>query len=114
MATKKKEAQATEVAAKEEKEVKMQPTQGVVAQGADKKQLSYEELAKVAVQLQEQNKKLREQVRSISTVFTRLNYLFKILEVQGQRRYFRGEYIEQTVREIEQLMTIPEKEEEKK
>lgn len=92
------------------------PAVQVKAQGADhdveKKQLSYEELAKVAVQLQEQNKKLREQLKGISTVFTRLNYLFKVLEVQGQRRYFDGGYIEQTVQEIKQLMTIPEKKEE--
>lgn len=47
-----------------------------------KRKLTYEELNNVCHQLQEQNRKLYEQLKSVNmaNIFTRLDYLFKVVE----------------------------------
>lgn len=74
--------------------------------------LSYEQLENVAHQLSEQNKQLyaRLQEANMVNIFKRMEYLFKVIE-NGQA--FSNEFVNKCVSEIEDLMTIPESEENK-
>lgn len=70
--------------------------------------LSYEDLERVAHQLSEQNRELitRVQEYSDSLVFKRLDYLFKIVE---SRDAFLPDFVTTCINEIENIITIPEK-----
>lgn len=82
-----------------------------VNMGVNKKP-SYEELEKAMYNLTEQlnkaykdNQYLVNQLNNINNTFTRLNYLFKVLE---NSQHFSGDFIISCVEEIETCMTIPE------
>lgn len=74
--------------------------------------LSYEQLENVAHQLSEQNKQLyaRLQEANMVNIFKRMEYLFKVIE---NGHAFSNEFVNKCVSEIEDLMTIPESEENK-
>lgn len=71
------------------------------------KKLSYEELEQVASQLSEQSRQLYEKLKkqSLENMFMRLNYLFKVVE---NKDVFSKEFKENCIKEIEDVMTIPE------
>lgn len=73
------------------------------------KKLSYEELENVAHQLSEQSRQLYAQLQEVnrSNLFTRLEYLFKVVENAPS---FSEEFSRACVDEIQELMTIPKDE----
>lgn len=82
-----------------------------VNMGVNKKP-SYEELEKEMYILTEKlnkvykdNQYLINQLNGINNTFTRLNYLFKVLE---NSQHFNSDFIINCVEEIETCMTIPE------
>ena len=82
-----------------------------VNMGVNKKP-SYEELEKAMYSLTEKlnkaykdNQYLVNQLNNINNTFTRLNYLFKVLE---NSQHFSGDFIISCVEEIETCMIIPE------
>lgn len=90
-------------------------------QKEEQKKLSYEELGKVAVQLSNENTYLKNQLRNASEAlraFSRLNYLFKVVELVGNNRNnsitFDQEFVGKCVEEIQKTMTLPEETEETK
>ena len=93
------------------KEVKMKP-----------QKLSYEELnqacAEMSQQIQQQNKyiqQLHKQIQEMGFMLQnkRMDYLFKVVELQGKRdaTVFHEDFYFSCIAEIEESMTIPEKEE---
>lgn len=72
-----------------------------------KKELSYEELKEVAVQLQKRCAFAEQKLRSFDMVSLRLNYLFKVLEV---KEAFNYDFIEKCAKEVEELLTVEEAE----
>lgn len=84
----------------------------VVATKADKpEKMSYEQLENIAHQLSEQSRQLyaKLQEANMANVFKRLDYLFKVVE---NAHAFNEEFVAKCVAEIEDLMTVPESEEE--
>lgn len=82
-----------------------------MAENKKMEELSYEELKNVAVQLQMQNVKMREVITQLSGAVNaqqRIEYLLKVINVAHM---FKPEFIQKCVEEVEQLMTLPEKEE---
>ncbi len=73
--------------------------------------LSYEQLEQVAHQLSEQVNQLHTNLQkaTLTNIFKRLDYLFKVLE---NHTMFSQEFIDKCVKEIEELMTIPEEDSE--
>lgn len=73
--------------------------------------MSYEQLENVAHQLSEQSKQLymKLQAANMTNMFKRLDYLFKVVEYGHM---FSEEFLNKCISEIEELMTVPEKEEE--
>ena len=76
------------------------------------KKPSYEDLEKSMYSLTEKlnkaykdNQYLVNQLNNINNTFTRLNYLFKVLE---NSQHFNSDFIINCVEEIETCMTIPE------
>ena len=69
--------------------------------------MSYEELEKVASQLSQQAQQLyaRLQQAEMSNMFKRLDLLFKIVE---NAHAFSEGFVAKCVKEIEEIMTIPE------
>lgn len=76
----------------------------------EQKKLSYEELERAAVQLQQRYVMLENKLRSIDLVSTRLNYLFKVMEFNSM---FTKEFVDKSSCEIEELLTIDTPEAEK-
>lgn len=76
------------------------------------KKLSYSELENVAHQLSEQTKQLYMKLQSVNmnNMFKRLDYLFKVIE---NGNMFKQDFLERSINEIEELMTIPEEAKEK-
>lgn len=74
---------------------------------ATPKKLSYEELENVAKQLSEQNRIMYRRIQELETneIFTRLGFLFKVVEFANR---FNSEFLNKCTQEIEQLITIPE------
>lgn len=74
-----------------------------------KKKLTYEELENAAHQLSEQSRQLyrRLQEAEISNLFKRLDYLFKVLDFET---FFPRDFVENSVKEIVDIMTIPKEE----
>ena len=76
------------------------------------KKPSYEELEKAMYSLTEKlnkaykdNQYLVNQLNNINNTFTRLNYLFKVLE---NSHYFKESFITECAEEIENTITIPD------
>ena len=69
--------------------------------------MSYEELEQVASQLSQQAQQLyaRLQQAEMSNIFKRLDLLFKVVE---NAHAFNEEFVARCVKEIEEIMTIPE------
>lgn len=76
------------------------------------KKISYEQLEKVAAQLQQQCMMYEQKLRLIDMTATRLNYLFKVLEYE---MCFNRDFVNKCTEEIQSILTIEEdkKEEEK-
>ena len=90
-----------------EKVIKMQPE----AERPEK--MSYEQLEQVAHQLSEQARQLYSQLQksNMTNMFKRLDYLFKVVE---NGHIFKQNFFEKCIAEIEELMTVPEVEEDNK
>lgn len=80
-------------------------------EAARPEKMSYEQLENIAHQLSEQAKQLyaRLQEANMTNMFKRLDYLFKVVE---NAHAFSEEFVAKCVTEIEDLMTVPETEEE--
>ena len=91
----------------ENKETKMEPT----TEAARPEKMSYEQLENIAHQLSNQAKQLYAKLQEANMVnmFKRLDYLFKVVE---NAHAFNEEFVTKCVAEIEDLMTVPETEEE--
>ena len=91
----------------ENKETKMGPTTEV----SRPEKMSYEQLENIAHQLSNQAKQLYAKLQEANMVnmFKRLDYLFKVVE---NAHAFNEEFVTKCVAEIEDLMTVPETEEE--
>lgn len=90
----------------EEKEMKVAPK----ATKEKKQKLSYEELNNAALQLAEQNRKLYQEVQRLNTagVIKRLEFLFDVLKYKD---VFNVGFVNRTVAEIEEALTIKPQEE---
>ena len=75
--------------------------------------MSYEQLEQVAHQLSEQARQLYSQLQksNMTNMFKRLDYLFKVVE---NGHMFKQDFLEKCIAEIEELMTVPEVEEDNK
>ena len=73
--------------------------------------MSYEQLENIAHQLSDQAKQLYAKLQEANMVnmFKRLDYLFKVVE---NAHAFNEAFVAKCVAEIEDLMTVPETEEE--
>ena len=73
--------------------------------------MSYEQLENITHQLSEQNRQLFAKLKELSVVniFKRLDCLFKVIE---NGNMFKQDFLEKCVVEVENLLTIPEQEEE--
>lgn len=69
--------------------------------------MSYEQLEQVAHQLSEQANQLYGQLQkaNLSNMFKRLDYLFKVVE---NGHIFNQAFLDKCIKEIEDIMTIPE------
>lgn len=74
--------------------------------------MSYEQLEQVAHQLSEQTRQLYSKLQksNMENVFKRLDYLFKVVE---NKDVFSKEFLDKCVKEIEEIITIPEDKEDK-
>lgn len=76
------------------------------------KKFSYEELEHIATNLsnQVQHLSIELQKANMQNVFKRLDYCFKVIEVNPivSERLFNKDFINKCAKEIEELMTIPE------
>lgn len=90
----------------EEKEMKVAPK----ATKEKKQKLSYDELNNAALQLAEQNRKLYQEVQRLNTagVIKRLEFLFDVLKYKD---VFNVGFVNRTVAEIEEALTIKPQEE---
>lgn len=70
--------------------------------------LSYEELEKVAVQLQQRCAMLEDRLRSIDMASVRMNFLLRVLEVKNG---FSEDFLTKCGKEVEEMLTIEEPEE---
>ena len=93
----------------ENKEAKVE--MGSTQETTRPEKLSYEQLENIAHQLSEQAKQLYAKLQEANMVnmFKRLDYLFKVVE---NAHAFNEEFVAKCVSEIEDLMTVPETEEE--
>lgn len=95
-----------------EKDSPIQPVRKAeeTQQAADKAPVSYEQLRDIANQLHQQNMKLRQALmkQNYDNMFRRLDYLFRTLEHADM---FSEEFITSSIREIEDIITIPKEEE---
>jgi len=75
-----------------------------------KQKLSYDELNNAALQLAEQNRKLYQEVQRLNTagIIKRLEFLFDVLKYKD---VFNVDFVNRTVAEIEEALTIKPQEE---
>ena len=94
----------------EEKTVKMKNTKKEMS-AKDPKKLSYEELENSAQQLSNQNRELYMKVQELNAenMFKRLDYLFKVVENEIA---FPPTFMNNCVKEIQDMMTLPKEEKE--
>jgi hypothetical protein len=69
----------------------------------DTKKLSYEELEKAAVQLQQRAMMAENKLRGIDFASIRLNWLFKVLE---NKETFKPEFVSKCANEVQEMLTI--------
>lgn len=74
----------------------------------EEKRMSYEDLMNVAVQLQQQNQQLQNQIRQTNGIEKRLFYLFEVLKYADQF----GDFTKDCVDEIKDILIIPKETEE--
>lgn len=67
--------------------------------------LTYEQLEKIAVQLQQRASNAEARLNSINMAATRLNYLFEVLKLAS---LFDTEFITKCVNEVKTLMEVDE------
>ena len=69
--------------------------------------MSYEQLEQVAHQLSEQARQLYGQLQksNMTNMFKRLDYLFRVVE---NGHMFKQDFLDRCVKEIEDIMTVPE------
>ena len=93
----------------ENKETKVE--MGPTPETTRPEKMSYEQLENIAHQLSDQAKQLYAKLQEANMVnmFKRLDYLFKVVE---NAHAFNEEFAAKCVAEIEDLMTVPETEEE--
>ena len=93
----------------ENKETKVE--MGSTQETTRPEKLSYEQLENIAHQLSEQAKQLYAKLQEANMVnmFKRLDYLFKVVE---NAHAFNEAFVAKCVAEIEDLMTVPDTEEE--
>ena len=97
----------------EEQKKKVVEMQPVTKETERPEKMSYEQLENIAHQLSEQAKQLymKLQATNMSNMFKRLDYLFKVVE---NGHMFKQDFLEKCITEIEELMTVPEVEEDNK
>ncbi len=73
----------------------------------EKQKLSYEQLEEVAQQMNEQLKKVYQQLQeaSMGNLFKRLDFLFKVLE---NAHMFDDTFVDTCTNEVVKLITLPE------
>ena len=97
----------------EEQKKKVVEMQPVTKETERPEKMSYEQLEQIAHQLSEQARKLYSQLQqsNMTNMFKRLDYLFKVVE---NGHMFKQDFLEKCIAEIEELMTVPEVEEDNK
>ena len=97
----------------EEQKGKVVDMQPMTKETERPEKMSYEQLENVAHQLSEQAKQLymKLQDANMNNIFKRLDYLFKVVE---NGHMFKQDFLEKCIAEIEELMTVPEVEEDNK
>ena len=97
----------------EEQKKKVVEMQPVTKETERPEKMSYEQLEQVAHQLSEQARQLYSQLQksNMTNMFKRLDYLFKVVE---NGHMFKQYFLEKCIAEIEELMTVPEVEEDNK
>lgn len=97
----------------EEQKKKVVEMQPVTKETERPEKMSYEQLEQVAHQLSEQARQLYSQLQksNMTNMFKRLDYLFKVVE---NGHMFKQDFFEKCIAEIEELMTVPEVEEDNK
>lgn len=97
----------------EEQKKKVVEMQPVTKETERPEKMSYEQLEQVAHQLSEQARQLYSQLQksNMTNMFKRLDYLFKVVE---NGHIFKQNFFEECIAEIEELMTVPEVEEDNK
>lgn len=80
--------------------------------------LTYEQLNSTCVQLSQQNQFLKQrlqQAEKVLNTFSRLDYLFRVIECDHNNRNnspsFTTDFVEMCIKEIQELMTMPEESE---
>ena len=102
-----------------------QKKSNVVEMGAKKEEsaqtpkYTYEQLNDICGKLFRDNQYLKnrcEQDEEIINTFNRLGYLLKIVEINNAslKWHFSDSFMEKTIKEIEEVMTVPEKKPEEK
>lgn len=91
----------------EEQKKKVVEMQPVTKETERPEKMSYEQLENIAHQLSEQTKQLymKLQAANMSNMFKRLDYLFKVVE---NDHMFKQDFLDKCVKEIEDIMTVPE------
>lgn len=89
------------------KVVEMNPQAEKTAQS---QKMTYEQLEQVASQLSEQARQLYSQLQksNMTNMFKRLDYLFKVVE---SGHMFNQDFLDKCIKEIEDIMTVPEESE---
>ena len=97
----------------EEQKKKVIDMQPVTKETERPEKMSYEQLEQIAHQLSEQARQLYSQLQksNMTNMFKRLDYLFKVVE---NGHMFKQDFLEKCIAEIEELMTVPEVEEDNK
>lgn len=97
----------------EEQKKKVVEMQPVTKETERPEKMSYEQLEQVAHQLSEQARQLYSQLQksNMTNMFKRLDYLFKVVE---NGHIFKQDFLEKCIAEVEELMTVPEVEEDNK
>ena len=73
----------------------------------DSKKLSYDELVKVASQLQQRAMIAEQKLQSIDMTGMRLHYLFEVVKCHD-KAFFTEEFMRKCSKEIEDILTIKE------
>lgn len=80
------------------------------AKNEQPKKLSYEELEKVAVQLQQQYLQLKQKMEALDATSIRLSFLFRVMD---HVEAYPETFIMKVAQEIQDIITLPQEEEPK-